>query len=175
MWIGAAACAAPAAADTESDTQQWTTLKINHPIGDRWAVSLWSQVRFDDDVSDYNSVHIRPAVHLAVAPRWHLGVGYNYWDKHKSDDEHWAWQEVSFAQPFGKLALGHRLKLEERFIGDISGVVWRTRYRLHAAHPLGNSRWNLLGAEDVFGRRGVTCAGTRKSAPDRIAATTSSR
>ena len=151
VWIGvAAACTAPAAAETESDTQQWTTVRINHPIGDRWAVSLLSQVRFDDDVSDYKSVTLKPAVHVAFAQNWHLGLGYKYQDKNGGSVEHAAWQEAAFAPSFGKLALGHRLRLEERFIEGIGGVIARSRFRLRAAHPLWSSPWYLVGSEEVF-------------------------
>jgi hypothetical protein len=151
VWIGvAAACTAPAAADTESDVQQWTSVRINHPIGDRWAVSLASEVRFDDDVSDYKSFSLKPAVHVAFARHWHLGLGYKYEDKDGGSDEQAAWQEAAFAQSFGKLALGHRLRLEERFIEGIGGVIARSRYRLKAAHPLWSSPWYLVGSEEVL-------------------------
>ena len=146
----AAALTAPAAADTESDTQQWTSIRINHPIGEGWAVSLKSQVRFDDDVSEYKSVYLKPAVHVSFASHWHLGLGYKFEDKHGGSDEHAAWQEAAFTHSLGKLTLGHRLRLEERFLEGIGGVIARSRFRLKAAHPLWSSPWYLVGSEEVF-------------------------
>ena len=151
VWIGvAAALTASAAADTESDTQQWTSIRIKHPIGERWAVSLKSQVRFDDDVSEYKSVYLKPAVHVSFASHWHLGLGYKYEDKRGGSEEQAAWQEAAFTHSLGKLTLGHRLRLEERFLEGIGGVIARSRFRLKAAHPLWSSPWYLVGSEEVF-------------------------
>ena len=42
------------------------------------------------------------------------------------------------------LTLGHRLRIEERFIEGVSGVVVRMRYRLRTAYPETDSRWYLI-------------------------------
>ena len=31
-----------------------------------------------------------------------------------------------------------------------TGMIARTRYRLHAAHPLGSTPWYLVGSDEVF-------------------------
>ena len=48
------------------------------------------------------------------------------------------------------LTLGHRLRIEERFIEDVSGVVVRMRYRLRTAYPETDSRWYLVISDEVF-------------------------
>ena len=103
-----------AQADTASDTQQWTTLRVNHSIGERWAASLQSEVRFDNDISEYRRTMLLPALHYTFSPGLIAGLGYTYWNKHDAADEHRLVQDLAFAQHLGKLVLGPFVRREDK-------------------------------------------------------------
>jgi hypothetical protein len=141
--------AMPAVA-ADSDLQQWTTVHLSHQGPERLEFSFFGQQRWDDDVTHSNSQLLGPSVHYKLSERWRLGLGYTYWRKPSASSEHQPWQELVFADRYGDLSLGHRLRVEQRFVNGISGPIWRGRYRLHGALPLGDTPWYLVAADEVF-------------------------
>lgn len=136
-------------ADTTSDTQLWNVAQITHPVGERWVAGLWSSVRLDNDVSAYDSTLLRPSMQYEVSSRLRIGLGYN-WSSRSGADEHRFFQDLAIGQQFGGLAIGHRARLEERWIDDRSGTIVRARYRIQGTHPLWRSRWSGVVSEEVL-------------------------
>jgi hypothetical protein len=136
----------------EQDTQQWTTFSASFPQQDsKWSFSLWSQIRFNDDIGRFNWLLINPSAHYKLKDGWKVGFGYQYIVKNKSHDEQMPWQEISLSTKFdNRLVVGNRLRLEERMINDISGVIFRARYRVNASYPLGGSGYYLTGSEALW-------------------------
>jgi hypothetical protein len=141
----------PLAAD-DSDWQQWTTFKVSLPSpSNKWEFGVWSQVRFDDNMSNYNWTLINPSAHYKLKNGWKVGFGYQYISKHAAADETMPWQEVSHSWKFSnRLVLGNRFRLEQRIIDDVSGVVFRGRFRINASYPIGKSGMYLTGSEAVW-------------------------
>jgi hypothetical protein len=140
-----------AAADgTVDDVRQWTSLHVSHSYDERFSFNLLSQVRFSDDVSEYDETVLKPAAHFVVAPGIKLTLGYHFANKKDSPDEHRVWEQVAIARSFAELSVGLRGRLEQRFINHLGGTIVRNRYRVKAVHPLWDSRWYAVGSEEVF-------------------------
>ena len=135
---------------TIDDFRQWTSVHVSHRYDDRFSFNLLSQVRFSDDVSEYDETVLKPAAHFVVAPGFKLTLGYHFANKKDSPDEHRVWEQVAFGRSFADLDLGLRGRLEQRFINHLGGTIVRNRYRLKAVHPLWDTRWYAVGTEEVF-------------------------
>ena len=140
-----------AAADgTVDDVRQWTSLHVSHSYDERFSFNLLSQVRFSDDVSDYDETVLKPAVHYIVAPGVKLTLGYHFSSTNNSPDEHRVWEQIGLARSFAGFDLGLRGRLEQRFIHRLGGTIVRNRVRVKVAHALWNSRWYAVVSEEVL-------------------------
>lgn len=142
----------PTARGAKDDTQQWTTATVAHKIDNHFTLSLASRIRFDDNVSRAKDLMFRPAVKVAVLPPFSMGLGYDYVYSYaaNSSTEHRIWEQAGLKIDLDDLSIGNRLRVEERFIEGVSGVVVRARFRLRLAHPLGDSDWQVIGSNEVF-------------------------
>ncbi len=140
------------AAGTENDWQQWSTLTFKHQFTPEIGASLGLRMRFDDDISRAKDLTIRPAIVVKGADGMNLGVGYDHIEAlpHGATNEDRAWQSIDYEFQMIGIPLGHRFRVEERFIEDVSGVVVRARYRLRLKHDLTDSPWYIEGSDEVF-------------------------
>jgi hypothetical protein len=136
----------------DDDTQEWTTATIKNDIDDRWTLSLESRVRFDDDVSRAKDLLVGPAVELHLSETFSLGAGYDYVYSFVTDktSENRIWEQANLKFARAGLTVENRLRVEQRFLDDVSGAVVRLRYRLRLAHPLGLLDWNAIAWDEVF-------------------------
>ena len=96
---------------------------------------------------------LRPGLHLRLGRALTLGAGYAYSHAFpsQSSDENRLWQDVSHKSEVSGIAVGNRLRIEQRFFDDDdSGAVVRLRARLRLEHRLAASPWNLVVADEVF-------------------------
>lgn len=133
-----AAAPAPAA---DVDTQQWTTLIVQGPVGGRAVALVEVQPRLTDDVSRLGQLILRGGVGLTLASGVTLLAGYHY--QRNDDDrglthEHRAWQQVQAPlwRGGGGRTLVTRWRLEERTFVGAGDLGWRLRGRLTLALPL---------------------------------------
>ena len=138
------------AGSTETDVQQWTTASATHHFTHDWSAGLFVQGRFRDDNSEEDQLLVSPTIRYGFAEGWTAGLGYRAWIKKDASDENDILQEIGYGASYGKLGVGHRARLEERFIHNVDGVLFRTRYRLRLAHPIGGSRWYGAAWNEVF-------------------------
>ena len=131
------ATAVASADGTVDDVRQWTSVHVSHRYDDRFSFGLLSQVRFSDDVSEYDEMVLKPAARYVVAPGFNLTLGYHFANEKDSPDEHRVWEQLAFARSFADLDLGLRGRLEQRFINHLGGTIVRNRYRLSLAPYLG--------------------------------------
>jgi hypothetical protein len=132
------------------DVQLWTVATVSHALDDRFALHLAGRVRFDDDVSQSKDYLIRPYGSWKATDSISLQLGYDRLQSVRSRDEHSAWQSVSYRQLWRDLSLGHRIRLDERFVEGVGGPVVRSRYRLRGTHPLGSTPWYMASSDEVF-------------------------
>jgi hypothetical protein len=137
---------------TKNDLQQWTTFRIELPsIDDDWFWGIWSQVRFDDDISHFNWLLINPSIHHKLKDGLRVGFGYQYIIENDSPNEQEPWGEFAVSTKFDNgFVLGNRVRLEARFLDDVAGPVYRLRYRINGAFPFKDTKSYLTLSEAVW-------------------------
>ena len=60
------------------------------------------------------------------------------------------WQQAEYALRWRDLTVRNRIRLDQRFVEDVSGVVVRFRYRLRGTHPIGGSDWYGAISDEVL-------------------------
>jgi hypothetical protein len=135
---------------TENDIQLWPVVTLNHGLGERWGAHLQARVRFDDDVSRTKDFLIRPFVSWRPFEPLTLDLGYDHLRSYHSRSENRIWQSVEHRFEWRELALKNRVRLDERFVEDVDGVVMRFRYRLRGTHAIGGSDWYAALSDEVF-------------------------
>ena len=91
---------------------------------------------------------LKPGGYVKLSDRVTLGGGYKFQDKNEAKDEHDGWQEFYLSSDYRHFSLTHQLRLEERFIGGIDGMIPRVRYLVHFHRPL-SSHTYLAASEAV--------------------------
>ena len=136
----------------DSDTQQWTTATIDYAIDRDVVASLTSRIRFEDDISEKKDLLIGPSFAIKAPQNLTVGLGYDHLHAFPagSSDENRIWQSLSLEHRASRPVLSSRLRLDERIIEGIDGVIFRARYRLRATYGLVEGPWYLVGFDEVF-------------------------
>jgi hypothetical protein len=141
---------------TDNDFQFWPSGRINHAINEDWSISFTARGRFDEDASHSKDYLLRPYLSWTLVDdvpfvdSLTLMAGYDYLHSFDGRDEHRAWQSAHHAVEHKRFRLVHRVRLDERFIEDISPTIFRFRYRLSTSYPFGDSGWYGIASDQVF-------------------------
>jgi hypothetical protein len=135
-------------AAADRDVAQWSLINLTHRFNDDWGAAAQAEIRFDDHISRKDELVLKPAVFYYFSDDLSVALGYKHIRKWNEEDEHDIWQEVYYRHKTSDLALTHQVRLEERFINGISGVIPRVRYLLAASYPL-NANLYLAASEAV--------------------------
>jgi hypothetical protein len=141
---------------TDNDFQLWPVGRIHHAINEDLSVSFMARGRFDKDASHSKDYLLRPYVSWTIVDdvpfvdSLTVMAGYDYLHSFDGRDEHSAWQSAHHAVDHVSLRLVHRVRLDERFIEDISPTIFRFRYRMSTSYPFGDSGWYGLASDQVF-------------------------
>jgi hypothetical protein len=135
----------PDADSAEPDLQLWFPAQFIHPCSENLSISLQIEPRLRDDISEFSQLVYKPALNYHFNDNWALSAGYKYIDKHDASNEQDFWQESHYNKKFGDLVTGFQVRLEERFIDDINGVIPRLRLLQHLSHPIGDTPSYLTG------------------------------
>jgi hypothetical protein len=133
------------AKSAEPDLQLWFPVQVVHPLGEDWTVSMQTELRLRNEISELSELIYKPALNYHFSPTWAMSVGYKYIDKYHEANEQDIWQEGHFNKTFDDLVTGFQVRLEERFIDGIDGVIPRLRFLEHVSYPIGDSRCYLTG------------------------------
>jgi hypothetical protein len=131
----------------ETDVQLWPSVTLNHALTERWALHFQTRVRVDDDVSQAKDVLLRPFVSWSPLESLTLDLGYDYLHSFESSSENRIWQAAEYRLGWRDFTVENRLRLDERFVEGVSGVVVRLRYRLRGTHPIAGSWYAALSDE----------------------------
>lgn len=119
---------------------------------EKWSMHNEIQDRFYDVAGRGEQLLIRTGFNYHLSNQLWLTAGYGYIENYPTTDaggkkvvEHRIWQQGLFFHSLGRVALEHRGRVEQRFIGD--RYRNRVRYRLLATLPLNNYR---MQAKTVF-------------------------
>jgi hypothetical protein len=77
-------------------------------------------------------------------------LGYDYLYSFHSASEHRPWQAGEHRLRWRDLSVKNRIRLDQRFVEDVDGVVLRFRYRLRGTHPIADSNWYGVLSDEVF-------------------------
>jgi hypothetical protein len=143
----------------------WVSYSGDHPVSERWGVHFDAQWRRADLGSDWQQYQLRPGVVYALRPDLHVTAGYAYTRSYPYGDfpvqaafpEHRIYQQLTKKHPFQSLRIQHRVRLEQRFVGNsnLEPRSWtyqnRFRYMLRAEVPLtSEDRWYLPISDEIL-------------------------
>jgi hypothetical protein len=134
------------AASAEQDLQSWNAVEYTHRVDENWALGLQGEVRFKDNISTYSEAILKPAAYYYFSDEFYLGLGYKHISENDKANEQDIWQEIHLKQPLGRLELQHQVRLEQRFIGDVDGIIPRLRYLIEATYPFHQDKY-LVASE----------------------------
>jgi hypothetical protein len=150
-------CAQQAPArEVAHSTNGWFLLMNEFRFSPRWYLTTEIHLRRADLYKSWQQQILRPALHYRLHPNLDLGLGYSYLRTHPYGaqpvrtliPENQLWQQAWMRHSLGKLALNHRYRLEQRWLGSvvqspegsyaISGTDYlqRFRYRIFGRLPL---------------------------------------
>lgn len=159
---------------TVENTNVWYSVFGDHRLSGRW--SLWYDVhiRREGIPGDrWQQLLIRPGVSYDVAPDVRVAAGYGYIVTHQYGDdpiaarfpEHRIWEQLTLSQKAARVAVSHRFRLEQRYLGVMSSppvgqepeverwrFTQRFRYSIRGTLPLGTAKTGpyLTGFNEVF-------------------------
>ncbi|MBK7271196.1 MAG: DUF2490 domain-containing protein [Flavobacteriales bacterium] len=149
--------------------------RVEDPNANLW-VSHWGDQRFSEHWSFHTEAHwrradlgataqqllLRPAINYHLNEQVMCTLGYSYYENYPYGEypirfgnwEHHLFQQVQLGQSIGRVRLGHRFRMEERFIarllpqavdpseGEFDGYGYqsRFRYRVWLTLPLGHEK-----------------------------------
>jgi hypothetical protein len=135
---------------TESDIQLWPSVAVNHGVGDSFGVHFMARARFDDDVSEIKDYLLRPFVSWRPIHSVTLDLGYDYLHSYTASSENRIWQAAQHQLEWRDFLVSNRIRLDERFVEDVDGVVVRFRYRFRTVHPLWSPNWYGVISDEVL-------------------------
>ena len=134
------------------DLRLATELGFEYRLSPEWRLRLDSKLEIDHDVSRARSLEFRPAVEYAITPLWAVVGGYVQYQPYTTQiaATRGPFQDIAFGMDFGHLSLANRLRTEELFFDTDGALLVRTRYRLSAQHPIGDSPWSVLVSDEIY-------------------------
>ncbi len=132
-WTLTAAFSAIALLAVAQHTQHnWEALFITKKLNDKWSIHTDIQWRSADDWKRTQSLILRPGINYHLTKNLSATVGYAYIpidyhinDQHKFIPEHRIWEQLMLSHHLklgeqNNMHIAHRLRLEERFIPQVS-------------------------------------------------------
>ncbi|SHI95327.1 Protein of unknown function [Hymenobacter daecheongensis DSM 21074] len=176
LFIGPCAAFGQAKRIRDENAIGWYVYEGDHKLGPRWRIHTEYQWRRVGFIRDWQQSLARLGAGYQLRPRLVLGGGYTHLTTHVYGDyptadtgvpfpEHRAYQDAQLSDTLGRLTLGQRVRLEQRWIGQLPETGgravqhWqyqsRIRYQLAATLPLQGPRldageWYLTGFDEVF-------------------------
>lgn len=159
-----------AADHTESNQNLWLNYVGDHPFypGSKWGLHLESQFRRADYGEHWQQLLLRTGLNYQISPSISLSAGYAHVQTYPYGDilipqdfpENRLYEQIAYTQKALGLEWSHRLRLEQRRIGEVSAANgdlqnWRyenrVRYMLRTAMPLsGDKKWYLAVWDELF-------------------------
>ena len=148
----------------------WYMYFGDHPVSEKWGVHLEGQYRRHDVIRGWQQLLLRPGVNYTVSESVMLTAGYAFVNTHRYGDfpaaarfpEHRIFQQALVKHGIGKVAISHRYRLEQRYIGEAAIGAGgepevqryryenRFRYMLRGVIPFGESKYYLAAYDELF-------------------------
>lgn len=165
----------------DDNANMWLSYVGNHQLGESpWSLHLETQVRRAELGQDSQQLLFRPGLTYNINPNLNLTAGYAYVKTYpygnfpSADDfpEHRIWQQLSYTHEFLGLDWQHRVRLEQRFIGQLSLLDGgdyevddyrfenRFRYMLRTTIPITSDKKTYIAlSNEVFFNFGENVSG----------------
>lgn len=134
------------------DIRLKSALGFEYRLDPRWRLRLDTQLVLDHDIGRARDLQFRPGVEYSVTPNWAVLAGYIQYQYYPAGliSNRGPFQDIAYGRNFGRLSLANRLRTEELFFDNNGALLIRTRYRLSAEHPIGDSPWAILVSDEVY-------------------------
>ena len=134
------------------DLRLATELGFEYAVAPQWRLRLDTKLTLDHDIDRARSLEFRPGVEYALTPNWAIVGGYVQYQPYTTQivATRGPFQDIAFGRDFGRLALANRLRTEELFYDNDGALLIRTRYRLSAEHPIGESPLAVLVSDEIY-------------------------
>ena len=146
--------------------QAWYNYTGDHQLTDFWGLHTEAQLRRADLLPRRQQLLLRLGLNQHWSAKIQTAAGYTYLRTHAYGEfpedpsrEHRSYQEAQLADTLGRLALTHRLRLEQRWVRPEGAATatfsQRARYQFHVQLPLQGRRveareWYLAAYEEIF-------------------------
>ncbi|RLD25538.1 MAG: hypothetical protein DRI54_04675 [Bacteroidetes bacterium] len=140
------------------DMQSWNVGRFTYKFNPKWSIAVQAEARISDNISRLDEAIFKLYSHVNFSDKVGLSFGFKYIDRPDSYNDFDPWQEVVFPRKYGLFLASHQIRLEERIIQTVPGVLPRIRYLLNFSHPIGNSIAYYTGFGAVrfnIGEKGV--------------------
>lgn len=149
LLLAAPALALATPALASEDTQNWETLNVTVNLPHDFKISSESVFR-DSDARGFYEIEENLMVGKKVSKKVTVWLGYTFNPQYSNGTfrtrEHRFRQQVSFDNvlQIGKIKVGGRFRVEERWRENASGTGWRLRPQIKASVPIiGKVNFNL--------------------------------
>ncbi len=134
------------------DLRLATELGFEYRLSPQWRLRFDSQLILDHDIDRARNLQLRPGVEYAITPNWAVVGGYVQYQPFTTQltATRGPFQDIAFGMDFRHLSLANRLRTEELFADTNGALLIRTRYRLSAQHPIGDSPWSVLVSDEIY-------------------------
>lgn len=145
----------------EDDFGFWAMYFGTNRVSDALSIHTEAQFRYYEFASNFNQLLLRTGVNYHISDKAMVTLGYGYIstdptfvepDGEENISEHRIYQQFVLRNSIGKFAIGHRYRLEQRFIDNpLSGndTQHRARYLLRVTYPLSDA-WFLTVYDEIF-------------------------
>jgi hypothetical protein len=139
----------------------WFMLFAKHTVSNNFSLHSEIQYRTYEFGNNFNQLLLRAGLNYHFTDNATVTVGYGYIatdpnfieiDGEESIIENRIYEEFSVNNSIGKFKLGHRYRIEQRFLDSpINGndTQHRMRYLLRVTYPI-NEEWFLTAYDEVF-------------------------
>lgn len=139
----------------EQDGNTWMSGHFFHFLDDdkKWKLYTGGDLRFVDNSRTLRRARGRLGVFYRVNEQIQVALAHDYVRQiDPSANEARLWAQIQYYQPSdGLWRFDYRFRMEQRLIQDVSGVVWRSRFRFNAKRWLfGEERWYYRGWNEIF-------------------------
>lgn len=146
---------APAHAQSVTDERVWLSVSLQDRAGGRpWRWSFDAGLRTREGAGTLDTLLARAGIGRDLSPLASLWAGYatsgSFPDEGGVTVEQRIFEQFLWTARRGGLSASLRTRFEQRFAEGNSGLALRLRQQVRLAHPLGASRFSIVGWDEVF-------------------------
>ena len=137
----------------------WYTYGSIHRLSERFSINPYGELRFYEPSSNYNLAFLSIRGNYHFKGNQSIGIGYAYldidtvfeFDNQPNVKEHRSFEQYIFSHKWNRLHIGHRGRLEQRFLdfNTRNDLQNRFRYRISARYDISDTFF-LKVSEEPF-------------------------